>query len=81
MRDFHAYMHHFICTTKLPNIGTVFGVTVDDEPTFSDVICQVIVHKRWKVGGDPQRLKNITVDSNSPSWVINAAFHLSPSLM
>ena len=24
----HDYMHHFICTTKLPNIGTVFGVTV-----------------------------------------------------
>ena len=21
-------MHHFICTTELPNIGMVFGVTV-----------------------------------------------------
>ena len=24
----HDYMHHFICTTKLPNTETVFGVTV-----------------------------------------------------
>ena len=35
----------------------------------------------WKVAGELVRLKNITLGSNSPWLVINAAFHWSPSLM
>ncbi len=35
----------------------------------------------WKVAGEFVRPKNITVGSNSPSGVRNAAFHLSPSLI
>ena len=36
---------------------------------------------RWKVAGELLRPKNITVGSNSPLWVIKAAFHWSPSQM
>jgi hypothetical protein len=35
----------------------------------------------WKVAGEFVRPKNITVGSNSPSGVRNAAFHSSPGLM
>ena len=35
----------------------------------------------WKVAGELQRLKNITVGSNSPRLVAKAAFHSSPSLV
>ena len=31
--------------------------------------------KRWKVAGELVRLKNITVGSKSPLWVMKAAFH------
>jgi hypothetical protein len=34
-----------------------------------------------KVAGELVSLKNITVGSNSPSLVINAAFHSPPSLI
>jgi len=32
----------------------------------------------WKVAGELVRPKNITVDSNSSSLVVKAAFHLCP---
>jgi hypothetical protein len=35
----------------------------------------------WKVAGELVSLKNITVGSNNPSLVMNAAFHSSPSLI
>ena len=35
----------------------------------------------WNVAGEFVRLKNMTLGSNRPWFVINAAFHLSPSLM
>ena len=35
----------------------------------------------WKVAGELVRPKNITVGSNSPWGVRNAAFHSSPSLI
>src|SRR5580692_11080591 len=35
----------------------------------------------WKVAGEFVRPKNMTIGSNSPSGVRNAAFHSSPSLM
>src|SRR6266850_3891472 len=35
----------------------------------------------WNVAGELVSPKNITVGSNRPSCVRNAAFHLSPSLM
>jgi len=35
----------------------------------------------WKVAGELVRPKNITVGSKSPSFVMNAAFHLSCGLM
>jgi hypothetical protein len=35
----------------------------------------------WKVAGELVSPKNITVGSNNPSGVRNAAFHLSPFLM
>ena len=36
---------------------------------------------RWKVAGEFESPKNITVGSNSPFGVMNAAFHSSPSLI
>ncbi len=38
-----------------------------------------IIH--WKVAGELVSLKNITVGSNNPQLVLNAAFHSSPVLM
>ena len=35
----------------------------------------------WKVAGEFERPKNITVSSNNPFGVMNAAFHSSPSLI
>src|SRR5277367_2611000 len=35
----------------------------------------------WKVAGELQRPKNMTVGSNNPRLVLKAAFHWSPSLM
>ena len=35
----------------------------------------------WNVAGALHRPKNMTVGSNNPLGVINAAFHSSPSLM
>src|SRR5882672_2072675 len=35
----------------------------------------------WKVAGELVRPKNMTVGSNNPSGVRNAAFHSSPSWM
>jgi hypothetical protein len=35
----------------------------------------------WKVAGELVSLKNIMVGSNRPSLVMNAAVHLSPSLI
>jgi hypothetical protein len=35
----------------------------------------------WNVAGELVSPKNMTVGSNSPSLVIKAAFHLSPSLI
>jgi hypothetical protein len=35
----------------------------------------------WKVAGELVSPKNITVSSNRPSLVMNAAFHSSPSLI
>jgi hypothetical protein len=35
----------------------------------------------WKVAGELVSLKNITVGLNSPSLVMKAAFHSSPSLI
>ena len=35
----------------------------------------------WKVAGEFERPKNITVSSNNPFGVMNAAFYLSPSLI
>ena len=36
---------------------------------------------RWKVAGEFESPKNITVGSNSPLGVMKAAFHSSPSLI
>ena len=36
---------------------------------------------RWKVAGEFERSKNITVGSNNPFGVMNAAFHSSPSFI
>jgi hypothetical protein len=35
----------------------------------------------WNVAGELQRPKNMTVGSNNPLCVLNAAFHWSPSLI
>src|SRR5277367_2755679 len=35
----------------------------------------------WKVAGEFQRPKNMTVGSNNPRLVLKAAFHWSPSLI
>ena len=36
---------------------------------------------RWKVAGEFESPKNITVSSNNPFGVMNAAFHSSPSFI
>ena len=36
---------------------------------------------RWKVAGEFERPKNITVGSNNPFGVMKAAFHSSPSFI
>jgi hypothetical protein len=33
----------------------------------------------WKVAGELQSLKNMTLGMNSPSWQVKAAFYSSPS--
>jgi hypothetical protein len=35
----------------------------------------------WNVAGELHNLKNITVGSNNPLFILEAPFHLSPSLI
>src|SRR5260221_8210652 len=56
-------------------VHIAYGLTVVDE---SWRISFIIV---WNVAGELHSLKNMTVGSNSPQLVWNAAFHSSPSLI
>ena len=47
-------------------------------PTAVQKIVFIII---WNIAGELVRPKNMTVGSNNPSWVRNAAFPLSPSLI
>src|SRR6266576_6354844 len=52
-----------------------------DSPPFATSVRKIVFIIIWNVAGELVSPKNMTVGSNSPSGVRNAAFHSSPSLM
>ena len=57
-QDSHTHTHHFICSTKLPNIGTVFGVTVHDvfHASLLSTYCETAEHRPNFINPPPEEI-------------------------